>query len=113
MHTQTADHGSADTSIALSADDFSENLFWDIDPAALDIQRHLKYVVRRVLEAGTLDDWRLLCSHFSRDYVIRVATALRSLDPKSLAFLSAVGNIPRESFRCFTAKPSTTAHWTY
>ena len=29
---------------------FSENLFWDADPADLDMQRNKKYVVQRALE---------------------------------------------------------------
>ena len=39
-------------------EDFSPNLFWDADPADLDFSKHMKYVVQRVLERGTLDDMR-------------------------------------------------------
>lgn len=93
--------------------DFSEGLFWDVAPDTLDIERHLKYVVARVLEAGTLEDWQLLSRHFTLPRIIDVARQLRSLDPKSVAFLSAVGHVPRESFRCYTSTQSTTTHWTY
>ena len=40
----------------LTPADFSEGLFWDVAPDTLDIERHLKHVVARVLEAGTLED---------------------------------------------------------
>ncbi len=98
---------------ALSSADFSANLFWDIDPATLDVEQHMKYVVARVLEAGTVDDWLLLCRRFTLPDVIEVAQGIRSLDPKSLAFLSVVGNVPREQFRCYTTKPSAPTHWSY
>lgn len=93
--------------------DFSDGLFWDVDLGGIDIKRHFKYVVGRVLEAGTLQDWLLLCRHFSLSGIVEVARKLRSLDPKALAFLSVVGHIPRESFRCCTTKPSPKTHWIY
>ncbi len=90
--------------------DFSKNLFWDIDPRTLDMERHAKYIVGRVLELGTLQDWRLLCRRFTLPGIIEIAQKLRSLDPKALAFLSVVGNIPREFFRCCTSKQLTPGH---
>jgi hypothetical protein len=36
--------------------DFSTNLFWDVDPATLDMDRHRKYIFARVLERGTFFD---------------------------------------------------------
>ncbi len=95
----------------LSADQFSRGLFWDIDPASLDVQQHISYIVSRVLETGTLADWNLLCRHLSLQGVIQIAQNLRTLDRKSLAFLSVVGRIPQEQFRCCTQKQSTPTHW--
>jgi hypothetical protein len=36
---------------------YSPNLFWDVDPERLDLERHRSYVVARVLEHGTIEDW--------------------------------------------------------
>lgn len=95
----------------LSAADFSSGLFWDIDPATLDCEKHIAYIVGRVLEAGTLEDWQRLCSHLSLQGIVQIATKLRSIDKKSLAFLSVVSQIPQEQFRCYTQKPSMITHW--
>ena len=95
----------------LSADHFSNGLFWDIDPESLDTDQHIRYIVGRVLESGTLEDWNLLCRHLSLQGVIQIARKLRSLDQKSLAFLSVVGRIPQEQFRCCTQKQSMQTHW--
>jgi len=97
----------------LSANDFSKNLFWDIDPAELDPKRHIKYIVSRVLEIGTFDDWVLLCHHYTLATIIKIAQTLRAVDPKSLAFLSVVGHVPIETFRCYTLKQSSQKHWIY
>lgn len=93
--------------------DFSEGLFWDVDPGSFNIDRHLKYVVGRVLEAGTLQDWQMLCRSFPLADIVESARKLRSLDPKALAFISIVGHVPKESFRCSTTKQSTGIHWIY
>ncbi len=98
---------------SLSANDFSTNLFWDIDPAELDSKMHMKYIISRVLEIGTFDDWILLCRHFTLATIIKVSQTLRSIDPKSLAFLSVVGHVPLETFRCYTLKQSSQKHWIY
>lgn len=95
----------------LTPSDFSANLFWDVDPEKLDIERHLKYVVARVLEFGTFEDWLLLCRHVTLPTVLEIAQSLRSLDTKALAFLSTIGHVSRESFRCYTSKPSIPTHW--
>jgi hypothetical protein len=97
----------------ISAADFSPGLFWEIDTATLDFEKHIHYIVNRILDAGTIDDWNLLCRHLSLQGVVNIAQKLRSLDPRSLAFLSVVGRIPKEQFRCFTQKPLTGTHWIF
>ena len=93
--------------------DFSKNLFWDIDPLTLNMERHAKYIIARVLELGTLEDWRLLCQRFTLPGIIEISKTLRVLDFKALAFLSVVGNIPKKEFRCCTSKASMPTHWNY
>ncbi len=96
---------------SIAPSDFSVNLFWDIDPATLDFEQHRKYVVARVLEYGTLEDWRLLLQRFTLESIIAVAQTLRTLDPKALSFLSTIGNVPRRSFRCYTLSQSIPTCW--
>jgi len=90
---------------------FSSGLFWDINPETLDCDKHINYIVRRVLEVGTLADWNLLCQQLSLPGIVKIAQKLRSIDKKSLNFLSVVSRIPQEQFRCCTQKPSTPTHW--
>lgn len=96
----------------MSPADFSVNLFWDVNPQTLDFERHRKYVVGRVLERGTLDDWHVLCRALTLPGIVAVARTLRYLDSRAVAFLCAVGHVPRDSFRCCTSKPSTPLPWT-
>ena len=99
------------TQETVSPADFSRKLFWDVDPSTLDFERHRKYVVARVLEYGTLDDWQLLVRRFTLESIIGVAQTLRTLDPKALSFLATVGHVPRSSFRCYTLSRSVPTPW--
>jgi len=94
-------------------EDFSPNLFWDADPADLDFSKHMKYVVQRVLERGTLDDMRHMFSMYGFDNVVATSKTLRSLDPVSFSFIVNLSGQPKESFRCYTLKQSSQAPWIY
>ena len=94
-------------------EDFSPNLFWDADPSDLDFSKHMKYVVQRVLERGTLDDMRHMFSMYGFDNVVATSKALRSLDPVSFSFIVNLSGQPKESFRCYTLKQSSQAPWIY
>lgn len=91
--------------------DFSLRLFWDVDPSSLDVDRDKKYVIARVLEFGTLQDWRRLVAYFTLDGIIAAATTFRTLDAKALAFLCVVGHVPKEAFRCYALKQSNPTPW--
>ena len=90
---------------------FSQNLFWDADPALLDYDSNRRYVIERVLNRGTLSDLKLAFAHYGRDVIRDVALSLRTLEPKALSFISCVLSIPMENFRCYTRKRSAKAPW--
>jgi hypothetical protein len=90
---------------------FSKNLFWDIDPATLDVGRHRKYLVARVLEHGTLADWQQLVRGLGLEAIVAAAQSLRTLDPKAVTFLSALAGVPKETFRCYDLRLSNPTPW--
>ena len=88
---------------------FSATLFWDTAPATVDPERHKRWLVTRVLEYGTLADWRALVGMFPMHAIVDGARQARSLSPKALAFICFVSGESRESFRCCTLTPSSPA----
>jgi hypothetical protein len=94
-------------------DKFSKHLFWDVDRNELDLDKHRKFIVQRVLERGHDKDWELLKECYSVEGIVETARKLRSLEPTALAFIVCVGNVNKESFRCYTWKQSNPTHWVY
>lgn len=92
---------------------FSSNLFWDINPDNIDIEEHASFIVQRVLEYGTIEDWNYILSYYGISRILSIALQLRSLDPKALSFISAFTKTPRENFRCYTTKQLNQQHWDY
>lgn len=59
------------------------SLFWDTDTASLDIQRHSRYIIERVLEYGDETAVRWLFEHYPKNIIASVARKSRRLSPKS------------------------------
>ena len=92
---------------------FSKNLFWDVDPGTINLESNSRYIIQRVLEYGRYNDWKLILSHYGIKVISDTATTLRSLDPKAVSFISAITNIPKEQFRCYTLGQSSQRHWSF
>ena len=67
----------------------SQHLFWDTDPQGVDPERNATWLVKRVLEYGFWSDWQILLKTYGRARLGEIATNLRSLEPRSAAFVSA------------------------
>jgi len=51
-----------------------QRLFWDVDVRKLDINLHAKTIIERVLNNGTLADWRWLIATYGNAEVNSVLT---------------------------------------
>jgi hypothetical protein len=90
---------------------FSTHLFWDTDPFSLDMEKHKKYIVERVLEYGKWEDWLLIRSYYGIDRLKEIALGLRSLERKSLSFIATMTHTPENQFRCYKLLQSKNLHW--
>jgi hypothetical protein len=64
-------------------------LFWDVDPECVDLRKHARYVIERVLDAGSLQAvWWLQREYRTRD-IERVLASGKGLSARSRAFWSA------------------------
>jgi len=75
-------------------------LFWDVAFDSIDWQEHARFVIARVVSRGDLQDWNTLKAIYGKNKIKEEVVCIRSLDPKTLAFLSVYFNIDKTSFRC-------------
>ncbi|MDD3741838.1 MAG: hypothetical protein PHH30_11420 [Bacteroidales bacterium] len=90
---------------------FSDNLFWDIDIQSLDYKEHSSFIIARVLDYGTWQDWKELCNCYSKEQIKEASLQIRSLFPKSLNFVAFYTDTPISEFRCYKLRQSTPTLW--
>ena len=80
--------------------DFDRALFWDIDPMKLDVGKHSRFIIERVLKKGGLDDWYTLKKIYTLSIIRDESFNIRTLDKKTLSFLSNYFGVDKKQFRC-------------
>ena len=86
-------------------------LFWDIDREHMDVEAHSAGLIQRVLEYGTLQDWRLTRDYYGMDRIVADCKRLRTLDPMALSFVCAMSNTNKEEYRCYQFRQSNPTPW--
>ncbi len=92
---------------------FDRALFWDIDPETLKVNKHSKFIIGRVLQYGNLEDWFELKNLYGLNFIVNTAQSIKDLDKKTASFLSVIGNVPINKFRCYTTEQSIPKHWNF
>ena len=92
---------------------FTPNLFWDADPADLDIDKHKAYVIGRVLDYGQRMDWVLIRNYYGLETIRDVALRIRIMNAISLSYVATVTDTPEIQFRCYKEIHSKNPLWYY
>ena len=88
-------------------------LFWDIDFNSIDMDKHCRFIIERVITYGDLKDWNTLKKLYSLSTIKKEVVQIRSLDAKTLNFMSFIFDLPKQKFRCYTQIQSKNTHWNY
>ena len=89
------------------------SLFWDVRAENLEWEKNYTLIIERVLELGTLDQWRTIVSIYGLEKIVETVKKMRSLDPVSLHFIAAISHSPLSEFRCYNTRYLTQGHWIY
>ncbi len=88
-------------------------LFWDTDLSTLDFQEHARFVIQRVIQKGSINDWITIKRFYGLPLIKQEILQMRTLDTKTLHFFSVYFNIPKSKFRCYITQQSTPKHYSY
>ena len=91
----------------------SEHLFWDVDKANIDKDKHQKFIIKKVLQYGLYSDWQELIKRYGLQKIINVSKDIRDLDKKTLSFLTLIGEVSKKEFLCYNTKQSIPKHWNF
>jgi hypothetical protein len=89
------------------------SLFGDTDVKTLDLEKHKKSIIARVLMRGTHEEFKTLLDFYGKRTIKKVALNTRYLDKYTLAFCVTLFNTPKTSFRCYIWSQSNPTHWDF
>ena len=61
------------------------SLFWDVDPKTIDLEKHARYVIERVLDFGTDKEARWVYRLYPHSRIREVIDNPRMLSPRTRA----------------------------
>ena len=92
---------------------FSEHLFWDTPVENVDIEKHRSWLVKRVLEKGTKEDWDRLLSLCGKTAIGEAVKTMRSLEKRAFYFACAMLDLEPTECRCYTNRLFHATHSNY
>lgn len=63
----------------------SPSLFWDVDQSKVDAEKNARWLIERVLQRGTWENWLIIKRLYDKPALQEIKPRLR-LDPKSKIF---------------------------
>lgn len=70
---------------------FRPTLFWDVDPRTIDVKKHARYIIERILDFGTDDEVRWMAQNYPARRIKKVLNEPRSpIHEKSKALWSLI-----------------------
>ena len=62
---------------------FRESLFWDVDPANIDLKKHAVYIIERILDFGRDEEVRWMWNFYDHQLIRKVVKTSRVLHPQT------------------------------
>jgi bacterioferritin (cytochrome b1) len=69
---------------------FRPELFWDVDPNAIDPQKHSQYIIERVLELGDIPEVKWVTHYYPADLIMSTLNKSRVISDKSKTLWSMI-----------------------
>lgn len=93
---QYTDKEALNERIAAERFPFSRNLFWDYPAENIDLVKHKRFIIERVLTRGFTDDVYMLLNIYTKEEIREALRKSKELDSKTIHFCSWYFNIPKQ-----------------
>lgn len=91
----------------------SKRIFWDTDYNKIDWIKNEKWVICRVLDRGSTEDWEEIKRYYGIDKILESAKTARYLSKKAVYSISNNFNVPLEEFRVYRLLKDKPNDWIY
>jgi hypothetical protein len=90
-----------------------KRLLWDVDLKEFDMQEGRSFVVERVLQRGTMDDFYTIFKMYGGVRGVRkiIRDEVHSLEPRDMAFACATFDLKKEELKCYKRRRLQQIPW--
>ena len=88
-----------------------QSLFWDTDIKTIDLNKHKRYVIERIIMRGRIEEVRAMFAFYGKNVVKESVIDSRYLDKLTLALCCAIFQLPQSDFRCYKLAQSNPQLW--
>jgi len=73
----------------------------------------MQLIITRVVERGTVAEWKTILHQYGLNKIIATAKKIRSMDLMAVNFLAQISDTPITEFLCYNTRQFNQQHWVY
>ncbi|MGA1194071.1 MAG: DUF6922 domain-containing protein, partial [Kiritimatiellia bacterium] len=83
------------------AEELPRSLFWDVDPAKVDPERHAVFIISRVMDRGDRPEVDKIFAYYGAERVKEALLAAPHLDKRTMAYFANYFGVELSAFRAY------------
>ncbi|MBS1530865.1 MAG: hypothetical protein JSU01_11190 [Bacteroidetes bacterium] len=91
----------------------SKQAFWDVDMDKIDYEKRARFVIQKVIDRGSLEDFIALRNFYGDEKIRTEIVNVSWLGDKEIYFCCAVFNLKLTDFKCYLKRQSSPQLWVY
>ncbi|MFD1255608.1 DUF6922 domain-containing protein [Mucilaginibacter terrae] len=91
----------------------SKQAFWDVDMNNIDYNKHARYVIEKVIDRGSFDDFLALKNFYGNEKIRKEIVNASWIGDKEIYFCCAIFDLEPRDFKCYIKKQLNPELWVY
>jgi len=91
----------------------SKQAFWDVDMERIDYEKHARYVMEKVIDRGSFEDFIALRKFYGDDKIRKEIVNANWIGDKEIYLCCAIFGLEPKDFKCYIKKQSNPQLWVY
>ncbi|MBC7915158.1 MAG: hypothetical protein H7Y07_13655 [Pyrinomonadaceae bacterium] len=91
----------------------SQQAFWDVDMNNIDYNKYARFIVEKIIERGTFQDFKELRNFYGDERIKKEVVNAKWLGDKEIYFCCEIFGLKPHDFKCYTKKQLNPKLWIY
>ncbi len=93
--------------------ELSKQAFWDVDMNSIDFDKHARYVIEKIIDRGSFDDFIAIRKFYGDKKIRKEIVDVSWIGDKEIYFCCAVFDLVPNDFKCYIKKQLNPQLWVY